>query len=583
MATRGEPSRPALAGRPTTLATRNRRLHLAAPLLQAGAVLAAARVPAARDAVPALGLFTGPLGLVLLGLAVGVFLCRAGARPRLPTPPAAVLFALSFALFAGVALHYARAVEPSGDEIDYLFMAQSLWRERDLDLRDNYTRGDYLEYLGGLDWMPGGTRRADGRPYPIHSPGLAALVAPAYALGGRVGCLVLLGLVASALGLVVRALAREAGADEAGGLAAWAATVGPPVLFYTAFLYTEVPSALALSLALFLLLRRPDPAGAVAAALALSALPWLHVKMSLAAALLGLFALARLRGRARVAFAVTAGAAALAFLGHYYSVFGTLSPLARYLGGVPIPMQRRTPLRTLVGLFVDGAYGLLPVAPVFLLGLAGLPRLARGRRDVAVGLGLLGLGVLLPVLGWRNWWGASPPARFTIPFLPVLAVALALRMGEAPARGLARWRVPLVASGLVLALFMFHEPREMRMVNGRNGPPEAFEALAGEVSPSRYLPFLSSRAGSVAPPWEPPPSEAFLAAAWVAGLGALLVLDRVAQRRDRLDRWFRGLALPLGLLALLSLAVDYGLRPQGPPRYRPAGAASASPAPPTGE
>jgi hypothetical protein len=186
------------------------------------------------------------------------------------------------------------------------------------------------------------------------------------------------------------------------------------------------------------------------------------------------------------------------------------------------------------------------------------------------------------VLGWRNWWGASPPARFTIPFLPVLAVALALRVAEVPTRGLVRWRVPLLASGLGLALFMFHDPRTMRMVNGRNGPPEALEALAGEVALSRYLPFLSSRAGSVGPPWEPPPSEAPLAGLWAAGLGVLLVLDRVARRRDRVDRWFRGLALPLGLLALLSVAVDHGLRPQGPPRYPPASAALPSPPPPTG-
>ena len=357
---------------------------------------------------------------------------------------------------------------------------------------------------------------------------------------------------------------------------AWAATVGPPVLCYTAFLYTEVAVAFCLALALWLLLRAPGTGAAALAALALSALPWLHVRTTLLAAAVGAFALARLRGRARLAFGIVAGSMAAAYLGYQHAVFGTLSPLARYAGAVPSPVAHATPLRTLVGLFVDGAYGLLPYAPVFVLAFAGLPRLLGRDQGDRWAFALAALGALVPVLGWRNWWGFSPPARFTIPLVPVLAVAVAARLAAAPGRGLARWRWALVAAGLALALLMFAEPRAMRMVNGRDGPPLVLELLAGEVSPSRYLPFVSSRAGSVAPPWEPPASESGMATLWVAALGALLGLDRLACSSDRVDRWFRGLALPLALFLALSLAVDRWARPEGPPSVRPSVPASAS-------
>jgi hypothetical protein len=519
--------------------------------------------------VPGLGVFAGPLGPALLLAGALVALGRTSRPlPGVPLLPGWALFVLSTFLASAIGLRHVRAVEPTGDEIDYLMMTQSVWREGDLDLRDNFARGDHLEYLGGFDRMAGGARRADGRPYPLHSAGLPVLIAPAYALGGRSACVVFLALLASALGLLVRDLARRAGAGEEPSLVAWAASVGPPVLCYSAFLYTEVPAALAIALALRLILVAPGPWAAAGAALALSTLPWLHVRMALAAAGLGAFAALRLRGLPRLVFLFTAGTMAAVYGGYQYSVFASLSPLARYGGSVPGPMLGRTPLRTLVGLFVDGGYGLLPYAPVFLLALAGLPlALGRARRE-RWALFLVALGALLPVLAWRNWWGGSPPARFTIPLVPVLALAAAARLSAAPGRGLARWRWALVAVGFVLALLMFAEPRAMRMVNGRDGPPRVYELLGGDVTLSRYLPLLSTRAGRVAPPWEPPASEPWVAGVWVAALGVLLVLDRLARSRDRVDGLFRGLALPLLLFLAVSLAVDRWARPEGLPWER---------------
>ena len=532
-------------------------LAVVAPLLQAVAVVLLARVPALERVLPILGVFRGPIAFVLLALGAAVTLSRWRPLPRgVTTPRPLLLFVLAVAFSLALGVPYVRQVQASGDEVEYLLMAQSLWREHDLDLRDNFERGDHLEYVPGLPRLPFGTLRADGRPISSHSVGLALLLAPVYALGGRLACVVLLALVAAGLGLEVRALALRAGADHRSAAFALAAAVGPPVVFYSFFVYTEVVSAFALALGLRLLLSTSGARGAAGAALALSLLPWLHVKMIPAAVALGGFALWRLRGRNRMAFAAVAAAMAIVFMAYYWIVFGQPTPLVLYGSRSPRALERMSPGLALPGTFLDAAFGLLPHAPVYLLALAGLPwLLRRGVRDAAP-YGLVLVAILVPVVTWRNWWGGfCPPGRLLVPLVPVLGVALALRVSGEP-RGLARWRWPLLAGGLALAAYMTAEPRETMLLNGRDQPPRVWEALAGSVSPGRYLPHLSSRLGSTEPPWRPPEAETRVALLWVAALGVLLALDRLARRRGDVDRWFRGLALPLAALMLLSAGVD---------------------------
>ncbi len=84
------------------------------------------------------------------------------------------------------------------------------------------------------------------------------------------------------------------------------------------------------------------------------------------------------------------------------------------------------------GLFLDQEFGLLVYAPVFVLAVPGLLRLARKNvREAVVALALV-LAVVLTAGSWDMWRGGfNPPARFLVPLLPVLAAAVAcdLRRG----------------------------------------------------------------------------------------------------------------------------------------------------------
>jgi hypothetical protein len=522
-----------------------------------------ARIDPLVGLLPSLGLFRGRAALVLVAVAVLIALARAveSRRPAwvsaLARAPAWLLLLVAGALYAGVGLHYAAGLQVSGDEPHYLVMAQSLWRDHDLDLRNEYDGEAWAEFAPGPLRPHWGAPRADGRPFPAHSPGLPLLLAPAYAALGRSGCVLLMALVAAAAALVCRRLARQLTGDGAVSLAAWLTAVGPPLFFYSFHLYTEAPSALAAFGSLALLLGAPGPASAAVAALAAATLPWLHVKMIPAAAVLGLVALVRLRGRALAAFLLVAGTAGLSFGLYYWSVFGVASPLALY-GGVPAD-ARELSGRTLAGLLLDRSFGLLPIAPVFLLALAGLPGVAD--RRAAWPHALVGLAVLAPVLSWRMWWGGQcPPARFLVPMLPFLAVAIALRLARSRA-GLARWWTGLWLTGMVVSAVAVAEPSARLLLNRGNRPTRLWAALSDGVAISDYLPTLTHASDR----------DARLAVVWLVALGLLLVLDRLAQSRPRVDALFRSFALAVALLLTLGVVIDWTIG-------RPTVAAPPSPA-----
>ena len=106
--------------------------------------VALARVPPVVALLPSLGVLRGPAALVLAAVAASLCVCRVldawrpGWSAALARTPPWLLLVLTAGLYAGVGLYYASRLAVSGDEPHYLVMAQSLWRDHDLDLRDDY-------------------------------------------------------------------------------------------------------------------------------------------------------------------------------------------------------------------------------------------------------------------------------------------------------------------------------------------------------------------------------------------------------------------------------------------------------------
>ena len=325
--------------------------------------------------------------------------------------------------------------------------------------------------------------RADGRPFPAHSPGLPVLLAPVYA-GGRAAprAWSLLALAAAGVTVVAWRLAAQAVAGRESrrswpGRPPWARRSPSMPSMSTPRCRRRWPS----QGALLLLLGPASWRRRVGAALLASALPWLHVKM-----IAGRGRAGRDRGCAACAGAPLAAfcrrgrGMAAGYLAYYHAIFGTASPLAIY-GGVPADAAAARPVRALVG---SAARPLVRPAAAR----AGLP--ARAGRPPR-GLARARRGRIAAARGGRpgaradvaDVVGRAVPARA----LPRAARAAARRVRwprgstRVSGRGLARWRCASLRWGSASACSSAARPGELLLLNRGDRPTRLWAALSGDA------------------------------------------------------------------------------------------------------
>ncbi len=359
-----------------------------------------------------------------------------------------------------------------GDEPHYLAIAHSIAFDFDLDLSNNYGHDEPLIGGGGLE--PDGHARLGAGDVlrPVHDVGLPFLFAPFSRIGVplvswlsttlspdtmrrlRVEPPTLYKHYVSAVMILMAALlaAQLRGAFLTLGVEPrealrWAVLVAlsSPLLVMSISFFTEIVSALLAFLVFRRLVERETLdlrtwllCGATTGLLLL-----VHARNAgLVAGLLLLGALPLLRRRAFGELACFGGGFAALFAVRTavnYRFWGTwiTSPHARPgewtgIGPFASELARRT-----AGMLFDQEFGLLLYAPVFLLVPFGLVVLARTHPRVFRGIALVASGYLLMVLlpltnahGWTGGW--SPAARFWVPVVPLLALAVVAAAGITP-------------------------------------------------------------------------------------------------------------------------------------------------------
>ena len=138
-----------------------------------------------------------------------------------------------------------RQVGPEGDEPHYLMVADSLLRDHDLSLEQDYSEGRYRSFHPATLAPHYRVRGKNGEIYSLHALGLSLLVLPAYAVGGYRAASFFMAGLGVLLAWQVRRLLKDVLADDrVAEMTALVVALSPPLWSYAGLVFTEVPAAL---------------------------------------------------------------------------------------------------------------------------------------------------------------------------------------------------------------------------------------------------------------------------------------------------------------------------------------------------
>ena len=360
------------------------------------------------------------------------------ARRRTDFRIALAVCAVAFVLFAACIPRITTFLDPvTGDEPFYLMTAYSILHDGDIDEANNFAERDWLHFYPSFplpaNWQgwpispnlpPHASHTFRTGLYSKHGLGIPALILVPFALGGRVGVVLLYNLMAAGVAANIYLLARTVAARSRALIVTAILTGSVPLVTYAFLIFPEMPAALMLMYALRRLLAPTNTRWQwLLVGACMGYLPWLHARFALVVVGLAVLFIWR---HGRAAFPqvwwgiVPAALSGLAYEGYSLIFYHFPLPNTQDHAGFALP------LNGFVGSLLDAQWGLFVVTPVYLLAAAALVLFTvEHRRD---GFSLLLILALygLTISSYAVWWGEwGPAARYWTAALPMLALPLA--------------------------------------------------------------------------------------------------------------------------------------------------------------
>ncbi|HSP17450.1 MAG TPA: hypothetical protein VLV78_22085 [Thermoanaerobaculia bacterium] len=398
--------------------------------------------------------------LVVQLVVVSLFLATAAAEEvRWSANRAGVVALLVYALMIPAMLR----TPIDGDEPFYLLITESIVHDRDLNLANQY-RDLAHSATGRTDLRPqlGDPVGGHGEQPSRHEPFLPLLLVPGYFIGRLAGAIATIALFGALLVRSTVRLLEDEGIDDATARAVFPLfAFGPPILFYSARIWPEVPAAF-----FFVETIRGVRARAAQRWIpAVFALTLIKLRFILVAVPLIFRSLSRR----------TIAVAAVAIIVPLVVVwFVSGSPTSVHSWRELLPVQPRLYTIGFFGLILDGAAGILFQAPFYLLGVLALARWRDmpGAYRLGMASSLIYIVTLVPRAEWHGGW--SPPLRYIVFLMPVLALGAAAmwkRVGGGTIALITLWTAGLVVHGIAYPWRLFH------IENGENVAGEALSRM----------------------------------------------------------------------------------------------------------
>jgi hypothetical protein len=356
-----------------------------------------------------------------------------------------LLYLVPFIIYLGLFFLLGSTSSTTGDEPYYLMVAESLARDRDLDLADQMARGTFRNYywrdrLAVQNMIETATGRLYSTAYTTLFP---VLLAPASLLDSRWGPTLVVILISTLLSGQIFRLTNDLCAGLQASFLAWAAaSFTLPLLSFSSQIYPETTAALAgvilLRMALF---REPERLrgwkpllSLLLLAVALPALKWRYLPISITGVAVYSWR-AKKPKKAFWVFTCLGAALGLILLMDYYLLEGTLL-LSRFSSPGKIFRMRKF-LRfwpaSFGGLMADQEFGLIFHSPVYLLlpiGFLGALRSRSLRSFWLFAPFLTYLILLVGHFGYLWYGGFSLPSRYLVAVLPLMVPFMAYAWEE---------------------------------------------------------------------------------------------------------------------------------------------------------
>jgi hypothetical protein len=424
------------------------------------------------------------VGAGVLFLAIPLGFLTFADEVRWSANRAFVIAAIGYALMIPLQLR----TPIDGDEPYYLLMTESLVRDHDLDLTNQY-RDIARSDAGRPDLLPqpGDPRGPNGEQYSRHEPFLPILLTPGYALAGIPGALAVIALFGALLARsTIRFLEDEGISDATTRMLFPLIAFGPPIVFYATRIWPEVPAAFCFLEAVRGIRQRRPPRWIAA----IFALVLLKIRFGLLAVVL-LIRVLRTKRQLAIAAAAVAVPLVIAFLisgnamnTHSIRELLPSGAIFYWLG--------------FFGLVLDGAAGIVFQAPLYTLAILALPRWRSMPEGFRLGMSASVLYVLylIPRSEWHGGW--SPPLRYIVVLMPILALGAAVmweRTGTGTRAVIAIWTLMLVIHGASFPWRLFH------LATGENFIGESLSMIwqsdFSRLMPSFIRPNMAAVVGSI--------------------------------------------------------------------------------------